>query len=78
MFTSNAFAILGLRSIYFALANFMDKFDYLKYGISIVLIFIGIKMLIAEVIDIPIFYSLISVAGIISISVILSIFKKKS
>jgi tellurite resistance protein TerC len=77
VFTSNAFAILGLRSLYFALANFMDKFKYLKFGLALVLIFIGVKMLIVEFYHISITLSLSVVAGLIFISVLLSLLKSK-
>jgi tellurite resistance protein TerC len=78
VFTSNAFAILGLRSLYFALANFMDKFQFLKYGLAVVLMFIGIKMLIADIYHINIVASLVVVILVISLSVIISaLYKKK-
>ena len=48
VYTSNVFAILGLRSLYFALAGVMHKFHYLKVGLGIVLVFVGIKMLLAH------------------------------
>ena len=81
VFTSNVFAILGLRSLYFVLAGAIGYFRYLKYGLALVLVFIGVKMLIAPhgkeplwfQIDIPIGVSLITVAGIILISIVLSI-----
>jgi len=73
VFTSNVFAILGLRSMYFVLANAIDYFRYLKYGLSIVLIFIGAKMLLEMVeYHIPTMLSLYIVAGIITGSVIMS------
>lgn len=72
VYTSNVFAILGLRSLYFALASFMDKFHYLKTGLSVILVFIGTKMLIAEVYKIPIFLALAVVMSILCISVIAS------
>ena len=78
VFTSNAFAILGLRSLYFALANLMDKFKYLKYGLAVVLFFIGIKMLIADIFHISITLSLIVVASLIFISVIISLISSKN
>ena len=53
VYTSNVFAILGLRSMYFALAGMMDLFHYLHYGLSVVLIFIGIKMLGSHYVNIP-------------------------
>ena len=77
VFTSNAFAILGLRSLYFALANLMDKFKYLKYCLAVVLFFIGIKMLIADIFHISITLSLIVVASLIFISVIISLINSK-
>ena len=65
IFTSNVFAILGLRSLYFVLANALAYFQYLKYGLAMVLIFIGIKMLIVDWIQVPSAWSLAVVAGII-------------
>jgi tellurite resistance protein TerC len=58
VYTSNVFAILGLRSMYFLLAGVVDKFIYLKYGLSAILTFVGIKMLIVDVYKIPILFSL--------------------
>lgn len=73
VYTSNVFAILGLRSLYFALAGIMDMFHYLKYGLSIVLGFVGIKMLVSEVYPIPIGIALAVIGGILAISVVLSL-----
>jgi tellurite resistance protein TerC len=81
VFTSNVFAILGLRSLYFVLAGAIAYFRYLKYGLSIVLIFIGIKMLLAPhslnpkpwQFDIPVTMSLLIVAAIIFTSILLSV-----
>ena len=81
VFTSNVFAILGLRSLYFVLAGAIRYFRYLKYGLALVLVFIGVKMLIDPhdnpprwfQTDIPISVSLIVVAGIILISIALSV-----
>jgi tellurite resistance protein TerC len=74
VFTSNVFAILGLRSLYFVLANAIDYFRLLKYGLALVLVFIGGKML-ADIwnLHIPINLSLGIVAGIIILSILLSI-----
>lgn len=80
VFTSNVFAIMGLRSLYFVLAGAIGYFRYLKVGLSIVLVFIGIKMLIMKYYHIPTNVSLGIVAAIIGISVGASIFagsKKK-
>lgn len=71
--TSNIFAILGLRAMYFLLADFADRFVLLKYGLALVLIFIGSKMLLLDIYKIPITWSLVVVASIIAISVILSL-----
>jgi tellurite resistance protein TerC len=58
VYSSNVFAILGLRALYFILADVMDRFHYLKIGLSIVLVFVGVKMLVADVYKIPIAASL--------------------
>ncbi len=65
IFTSNVFAILGLRSLYFVLAGAIGYFSYLKYGLSVVLIFIGFKMLVVEWVKVPVSISLGVVVGII-------------
>lgn len=71
--TSNIFAILGLRAMYFLLADMADRFSLLKYGLAIVLMFIGTKMLIIDLVKIPVLLSLGVVAGIIATSVALSL-----
>lgn len=58
VYSSNVFAILGLRALYFILADVMDKFHYLKLGLSVVLVFVGVKMLVADLYKIPIGASL--------------------
>src|SRR5581483_6616703 len=81
VFTSNVFAILGLRSMYFLLTGAIGYFRYLKIGLSIVLAFIGIKMLLSPhdnspkwfQIEIPTATSLLIVAAILSISIVLSV-----
>lgn len=79
VFTSNIFAILGLRSLYFVLIGFVDKFKYLKYGISAILVFIGIKMIIMVFgIHIPIQYSLLVIVTLLSSSCAVSLFSKNS
>jgi tellurite resistance protein TerC len=78
VYTSNVFAILGLRSMYFALAGVIDLFEYLHYGLSVVLMFIGAKMLASEYFKIPTGVALGVVAGVLTISVIASlVFPKK-
>lgn len=77
VYTSNVFAILGLRALYFLLANVMDKFQYLKFGLSAVLVFIGVKMVIVDFYKIPIGISLGVVAGILTFSILASLWKAK-
>lgn len=73
IFTSNIFAIMGLRALYFLLADMADRFHLLKYGLAIVLVFIGGKMLAAPWFHMPIQWSLAIVGSIIAASVILSL-----
>jgi len=73
LYTSNIFAILGLRSLYFLLANFIHMFSKLPYGLAIILAFIGVKMLIAPWYHIPSPISLGIVGGVLVISVLVSI-----
>lgn len=73
VYTSNIFAILGLRSLYFALAGIMRLFHYLPYGLSAILIFVGAKMLLADLYKIPIGMALGTLASILVISIIASI-----
>jgi tellurite resistance protein TerC len=78
VFTSNVFAILGLRSLYFVLANAIGYFRFLKYGLALVLVFIGVKMLAEKWIDLPTMLSLGIVAGIILLSILLSVLATKA
>ena len=78
VFTSNAFAILGLRSLYFALAGIINVFRYLHFGLATILIFIGLKMVLADVYKLPIEVALISVVGILITSIIASLVIKPS
>jgi len=73
VYTSNVFAILGLRSLYFALAGIVHRFWLLSYGLAIVLVFVGIKMILIDFYKIPIEWSLIFIAFIIAGSVLLSL-----
>jgi tellurite resistance protein TerC len=78
VYTSNVFAILGLRSLYFLLANVMDKFQYLKLGLAVVLSFVGVKMVLVDIYKIPVALSLGIIAGILAISIIASLWKSKA
>src|SRR5574344_1176668 len=77
VFTSNIFAILGLRSLYFVLASFMNKFEYIKYSLVVLLLFIGVKMLLMDVVHISIGISLLAIVVIIGAGVIASVFQQK-
>ena len=73
VYTSNVFAILGLRSLYFALAGVVHRFWLLSYGLAVVLVFVGIKMLLIDVYKIPIEWSLVFIAITITGSILLSL-----
>jgi tellurite resistance protein TerC len=73
VYTSNVFAILGLRSLYFVLAAFVDLFHYLHYGLSAILVFVGAKMIVADFFKIPTGIALSVVAGILVVSVAASL-----
>ena len=75
--SSNIFAILGLRALYFALAEIVDLFIYLKYGVAIILFYVGVKMMISEWYHIPTEISLIVILVLLVGSVILSLMHKK-
>jgi len=77
VYSSNVFAILGLRATYFLLAGVMDTFHYLSHGLSLVLVFIGAKMLLDHVVPIPIGTSLLVVALILVVAVIASLVKAR-
>jgi tellurite resistance protein TerC len=73
VFTSNAFAILGLRALYFLLAGVLDRFHYLKAGLAAVLVFVGVKMLASDWFHVPIWASLLVIAGLIGGSILVSL-----
>ena len=75
--TSNLFAILGLRSLFFALAGILNLFRYLKYGISFILLFVGVKMLISGFVHIPVQVSLLVIIATLAISVFASVVIKE-
>jgi len=76
VYTSNIFAVIGLRALYFMLSGVADKFEYLKYGISAVLMFVGVKMLISNYYHFSSATSLLIVGSILAISIIISIVHK--
>jgi tellurite resistance protein TerC len=75
VYTSNVFAILGLRSLYFALAGIMRLFRYLHYGLALILVFVGAKMSLVDIYPMPVAVSLGVVAGILVVSVVLSLLR---
>jgi tellurite resistance protein TerC len=77
VYTSNVFAILGLRSMYFALAGLMEMFRYLHYGLATILMFVGIKMLGSAYFKLPTWIALCVVLGVLTISVVASLLNPK-
>jgi len=77
VYTSNVFAILGLRSLYFALAGIEKYFKYLKYGLATILVFVGIKMCIVDFYKIPVEISLIVISFLLALSMIASVLIKR-
>lgn len=77
VYTSNIFAILGLRSLYFVLAGVMQKFVYLKLGLSAILVFVGTKMAIMDLYKISSFVSLLVVAGLLAAAIVASLWKTR-
>lgn len=73
VFTSNVFAILGLRSLYFVIAAMMDRFDHLKYALAFILAFVGFKMVLHDVVHVPILASLGIILGAIVVGVVTSL-----
>jgi TerC family integral membrane protein len=73
VYTSNVFAIMGLRSLFYLLANVMEMFVYLKLGISFILAFVGVKMLLTDTCHISIYFSLGVIVGVLAISILTSI-----
>jgi tellurite resistance protein TerC len=73
VFTSNAFAILGLRALYFLLAGFLGRLQYLNVGLAAVLVFVGVKMLLTDVYHIPVWASLLTIATMIGVAVMFSL-----
>ena len=77
VFTSNVFAILGLRSIYFVIADMMDRFALLKYALAFILVFVGLKMVAQDFIHLPILLSLGIILGAVVIGVFASMFASR-
>lgn len=77
VFTSNIFAILGLRNLYFFLANMMDKFKYMKYSLVFILLFVGIKMILINRYELPSYVLLCFILGALLIGILASIISNK-
>jgi tellurite resistance protein TerC len=75
VYSSNVFAILGLRALFFLLAGMLDKFEYLKAGVAIILVFVGLKMALSGLVHLPITLSLGVIAGTLALAIALSIWK---
>lgn len=78
VYTSNAFAVLGLRSLFFALGGLVKLFRYLKYGLAVVLMFIGTRMLLSFWLQIPTWVSLLVIAGVMAVAVMASLWFKEA
>jgi len=78
VFTSNIFAILGMRSLYFLLAGVVTRFRYLTVGLSVVLVFVGAKMVLADVYEVPVVASLAVIAAILAAAVIASLLRSRA
>src|SRR5215211_200884 len=74
VFASNAFAILGLRALYFCLAGMAERFRYLKQGLGVILAFVGLKMLLVGVIELPTVASLGVISGVLAVSIVTSLY----
>ncbi len=77
VYTSNVFAILGLRSLYFVFANVIDKFYYLKLGLAVILTYVGVKMVLADVYPIPSFLSLAIIALVLTVAIVASVIRSQ-
>ncbi len=77
VFTSNIFAIIGLRSLYFVLASILDKFRYLKYSLAIILAYVGVKMMLVHHVKIPSVLSLAVIVVVLSGGILYSLYKDK-
>jgi tellurite resistance protein TerC len=78
VWTSNAFAILGLRALYFMLAGLIKRFVYLSVGLSIILVFVGVKFMVTDLVGkVPIWVSLPFIATVITVSIAVSLWKTR-
>ena len=73
VFSSNAFAIMGLRALYFLLAGMSDRFRYLNYGLAVILGFVGVKMIVEDVYHLPLWISLVVIALVLTVTIVASL-----
>lgn len=78
IYTSNIFAVMGLRSLFFVIHGGMQSIRYLKYGLGVILLFVSIKLLAHSFIDIPVMLSLVIIVGVLLITIVASVLKNKS
>jgi predicted tellurium resistance membrane protein TerC len=78
VFTSNAFAVAGLRALYFLLAGSVGRFGYLQRGLAVLLVFIGVKMLISSFVHVPVGATLAVVAGVVGGTIALSVWRDRA
>jgi tellurite resistance protein TerC len=78
VYAANAFSLLGLASLYFVLAGMIDRFRYLSIGLGVVLVFVGAKMALADVYEIPVWASLAAIVGILATAVVASLLRSES
>ena len=78
VFAANAFAIMGLRALYFVLADMIDRFEYLKYGLALILVLVGLKMIGEDVVHVPPWLILAMVAALIGITIAISLFATRN
>ncbi len=78
IYTSNIFAILGLRAMFFLLANAVERFKYIKYSLAIILVLIGSKIFVEHFVDIPHYAIMLSMVGLLFVGIIVSIFKNEN
>ena len=77
VYTSNIFAMLGLRALYFAVAGFLQMFHFLHYGFASIVLILGVKMLLSDVYKIPVEASLVLIVNILSVCIIVSLLRPR-
>jgi tellurite resistance protein TerC len=78
VYTSNVFAILGLRSLYFVFANIIDKFYYLRIGLAVILSYVGVKMVLTDIFHIPTTLSLLVIALVLTVAILASLWRART